>query len=232
MVRAAELLLARTRPAATRGAGGAQATRSDEATGDAAVEPTVVRQVDDPRQSRSPASRCSVDLPYTVMVTQRGGGYSRYESLAVTRWRADGTRDDTGQFCYVRDIATARRWSVGLPADGGHRRPVSRALRHRTGSRSTAVDGDIETRTEIVVVPEDAAEVRRVTLTNHGSEVRDIELTSYGEVVLASAETDRGPSCLRQPLRGDGVARVVCSDHRAAAAAPGGRAGALVCARG
>ena len=34
------------------------------------------------------------------------------------------------------------------------------------------VDGTIETRTEIAVVPEDAAEVRRVTVTNNGSTSR------------------------------------------------------------
>ena len=29
-------------------------------------------------------------LPYTVMVSHCGAGYSRYQSLAVTRWRALG----------------------------------------------------------------------------------------------------------------------------------------------
>ena len=52
-------------------------------------------------------------------------------------------------------------------------------------------DGDIETRTEIAVVPEDSAEVRRVTLTNNSDETREIELTSYGEIVLAPPEADR-----------------------------------------
>ena len=49
-------------------------------------------------------------------------------------------------------------------------------------------DGAIETRTEIVVVPEDAAEVRKVKLRNHGTETVEIELTSYGEVVLGGIE--------------------------------------------
>ena len=49
----------------------------------------------------------------------------RYEGLAVTRWRADGTRDDTGQFCYVKDLASGRVWSaahqpVCAPADWYH----------------------------------------------------------------------------------------------------------------
>ena len=52
------------------------------------------------------------------------------------------------------------------------------------------VDGDIETTTDITVVPGDSAEVRRVTLTNTASEARDIELTSYGEVVMAPPASD------------------------------------------
>ena len=53
------------------------------------------------------------------------------------------------------------------------------------------IDGDIETSTEIAVVPEDSAEVRRVTVTNNGDESREIELTSYGEIVLAPPESER-----------------------------------------
>ena len=52
-------------------------------------------------------------------------------------------------------------------------------------------DGDIETLTEIAVVPEDSAEVRRVTVINNSDERREIELTSYGEIVLAPDERDR-----------------------------------------
>src|SRR6185503_14540050 len=52
------------------------------------------------------------------------------------------------------------------------------------------VDGEIEIRTEIVVSPEDDVELRRVSVTNHGSAARSIELTSYAEVVLAPGDSD------------------------------------------
>ena len=52
------------------------------------------------------------------------------------------------------------------------------------------VDGDIETRTEIVVSPEDDVELRRVSLTNHGRTARTLDLTSYAEVVLATGDAD------------------------------------------
>ncbi|HEV8362226.1 MAG TPA: glucoamylase family protein, partial [Gemmatimonadaceae bacterium] len=128
--------------------------------------------------------------PLTVMVSNAGAGYSRYEELAVTRWRADGTRDNTGQFCYVRDVSRGRTWSaahqpVCAPADW------YRALLATDGVTLHRFDGDIETRTEIVVVPEDSAEVRRVTVTNESDETRDVELTSYGEIVLAPPDADR-----------------------------------------
>lgn len=129
-------------------------------------------------------------LPYTVMVTNRGSGYSRHEQLAVTRWRADATTDNTGQFCYVKELATGRLWSaahqpVCAPADHYRARfATDRVTFHRT-------DGDLETRTEITVVPGDAAEVRRVTVTNGGPAPVEIELTSYAEVVLATPDADR-----------------------------------------
>ena len=124
------------------------------------------------------------------MISQSGGGYSRYEDLAVTRWRADGTRDNTGQFCYLKDLQTGAVWSaahqpVCAPADWfGAVLATDRVTFRR-------VDGEIETRTEVVAVPGDAAEVRRVTVTNNGGRVREIELTSYGEIVLATPDSDR-----------------------------------------
>src|SRR3972149_2871939 len=36
---------------------------------------------------------------YHVMITNAGGGYSRWKDMAVTRWREDTTRDNWGPFC-------------------------------------------------------------------------------------------------------------------------------------
>ena len=128
--------------------------------------------------------------PLTVMVTHAGGGYSRHDELAVTRWRPDGTRDETGQFCYVKDLESGRTWSAAHQPTGVI---ADRYLAHLATDRVTIVrtDGDLETRTEIVVVPKDAAEVRRVTVTNNGATTREVELTSYGEIVLAPRASDR-----------------------------------------
>src|SRR3972149_5030807 len=43
---------------------------------------------------------------YHVMITNAGGGYSRWKDIAVTRWREDSTCDNWGTFCYIRDVAS------------------------------------------------------------------------------------------------------------------------------
>lgn len=188
LIRAAELLLFERVPRRVV-LQQPQAARAEEALPDPDLERPTVREIDEPN-TPLPHVALLGRLPYTVMVSQCGGGYSRYEDLAVTRWRADGTRDATGQFCYVKDVTRQRVWSVAhqpvcAPADWYQALlATDRVTFHRT-------DGGIETRTEIAIVPQDSAEVRRVTLTNSSAEPREIELTSYGEIVLASPNADR-----------------------------------------
>ncbi|MEM5788072.1 MAG: glucoamylase family protein, partial [Syntrophobacteraceae bacterium] len=49
---------------------------------------------------------------YHVMITNAGGGYSRWKDIAVTRWHEDSTRDGWGAFCYVRDVTSGEYWST------------------------------------------------------------------------------------------------------------------------
>ncbi|MBA3888619.1 MAG: hypothetical protein H0X67_23265, partial [Acidobacteria bacterium] len=126
---------------------------------------------------------------YTVMVTNAGGGYSRRQQIAMTRWREDVTTDAWGSFCYLRDLDTGVVWSSAYQPTA--REPdeyevifaPDRAIFRR-------VDEGIEVRTEIVVSPEDDAELRRVVVTNLSTRHRTIELTSYAEVVLAPHDSD------------------------------------------
>ncbi|MFN2400445.1 MAG: GH36-type glycosyl hydrolase domain-containing protein [Gemmatimonadaceae bacterium] len=152
-------------------------------------EQPAVREIDTPHTAQ-PKVALLGHVPYTIMITGGGSGYSRYENLAVTRWRADGTCDDTGQYCYVRDLGTGRVWSAahqptGVPADEYSALLATDRVTFRRH------DGDIETSYEVAVVPEDAAEVRRLTIINNADETREIEVSSYGEIVLANPTADR-----------------------------------------
>ncbi len=126
---------------------------------------------------------------YHLMVTNAGGGYSRWKNLAVTRWREDSTCDNWGMFCYIRDIASGEIWSTAYhPTRKGAEKYEAIFSEARAEFRRR--DHDIDTHTEIAVSPEDDIELRRVTVTNRSRTRRVIELTSYAEVVLASPESD------------------------------------------
>jgi cyclic beta-1,2-glucan synthetase len=126
---------------------------------------------------------------YTVMITNAGGGYSRWKDLALTRWREDSTCDGWGTFGYIRDVASGEFWSTT-------HQPTLKQAKHyevifsegRAEFRRS--DNDFDTYTEIVVSPEDDIELRRIRITNHAATRRTIDVTSYAEVVLASSAAD------------------------------------------
>ena len=126
---------------------------------------------------------------YAVMVTNAGGGYSQRQQTALTRWREDITMDPWGSFCYIRDLDSNLVWSTAyLPTAREPEEYECTFAPDRAVFRR--VDGDIETRTEIVVSPEDDVELRRVAVTNLGTAPRRLDLTSYAEVVLAPPDAD------------------------------------------
>jgi len=126
---------------------------------------------------------------YSVMVTTAGGGYSRCGPLAVTRWREDAVRDCHGSFIYLRDVRSGAVWSTCHQPTGVKPRSYEVSLSEdKVDIRRT--DAGILTHTEIIVSPEDNAELRQVSLTNQSTRVREVELTSYAEVVLAPHAAD------------------------------------------
>jgi cyclic beta-1,2-glucan synthetase len=126
---------------------------------------------------------------YTTAVTNSGGGFSVWRDVAVTRRRDDAGCDAGRHNIYLRDPWSKRIWSAtyGPICQEPDRFDVSFELDKITFQRR---DTDIETRLEITVSSEDDVEVRRLTITNHGSQVREIEVTSYAEIVLGRPEDD------------------------------------------
>ncbi len=139
--------------------------------------------------TRTPRSHLLSNGEYMVMVTNAGGGTSRYRQLDVTRWREDLTTDDRGTFIYIQDLRARRTWSAAYQPTRVE--PDDYRVRYTTGGvEFWRVDGDIETKTEIVVSPAANVELRQVTLTNRGSQARTLQLTSYAEVALAPHRAD------------------------------------------
>ncbi|MBF0254165.1 MAG: cyclic beta 1-2 glucan synthetase, partial [Candidatus Omnitrophica bacterium] len=127
---------------------------------------------------------------YHVMVTNAGGGLSRWQNVAVTRWSEDAALDNHGTFVYLRDMKSGHFWSSAY-------QPSQKTPKHYEAIFSQAWaefkrrDQQIDTHTEIAVSPEDDIELRRVTITNRSHEKRVIEITSYAEVVLNDAASDQ-----------------------------------------
>lgn len=126
---------------------------------------------------------------YHVMVTNAGGGYSRWNQLAVTRWREDPTCDNWGTFVYIRDNENGYFWSTAHQPTLKVAQSYS-AFFSEGRAEFRRCDQDIESYCEIVVSPEDDIELRRIRLTNHSKTERRLDLTTYAEVVMALPASD------------------------------------------
>jgi cyclic beta-1,2-glucan synthetase len=187
LVQATELLLqertprdvAVARPRAEEVAAAAQA---------GSLTAPVARQYHSPHTA-IPRSHLLSNGRYAVMLTAAGSGYSRFREVAVTRFREDATRDAWGSFFFLRDSQSGEVWSAGYQASGVEADSYEVSF---SEDRAEIVRSDrsITSRLEVVVTPEDDAELRRISLTNQGLRVREIELTSYAEVVLAPPAAD------------------------------------------
>jgi cyclic beta-1,2-glucan synthetase len=126
---------------------------------------------------------------YSVMLTDKGTGYSRNKTADITRWREDPVLDSYGMFFYIRNMTADQGWSAAYsPANVMPEKyeivfTPDKAVYQR-------VDGDIATTLEVVVASDDNAEIRKISLKNNGDTACILEVTSYFEVVLASRSSD------------------------------------------
>lgn len=126
---------------------------------------------------------------YHVMVTNAGGGYSRWKDMAVTRWHEDTTCDNWGTFFYIRDMASGKFWSnTYQPAL--KRSQSYEAIFPEARAEFRSSGRELDTHTEIAVSPEDDIELRRICITNRSKTRRVIGVTSYAEIVVAAPVAD------------------------------------------
>ncbi|MFA4875132.1 MAG: glucoamylase family protein, partial [bacterium] len=147
-----------------------------------------VSQFETPHTS-TPKTQLLCNGRYGLMLTNAGGGYSRWGDFEITRWRSDRTRDSWGTFCYIHEADANRLWCNTYHPTGGKvldycaNFTLDRAMFRR-------VDHDIESETEVVLAPEDDVEIRRMTLVNRSPRSRRLDLTSYVELSLSSHDAD------------------------------------------
>jgi len=187
MVQAAELLLQERTPrsvAVTR-------PRGEEVKAAPLVRDLVLptlRRFESPHDI-IPRSHLLSNGSYTVMLTAAGSGFSRWNGLELTRWREDTTRDCWGTFVFLRDTRTGEVWSAGFQPSGVEVEDYD-VVYSEDRAKITQRDRSLAITLEVVVSPDDDAELRQLTVTNVGSRDREIDFTSYAEVVLAPRGAD------------------------------------------
>jgi len=135
--------------------------------------------------------RCHVlsNKEYQVLVTNNGGGYSKYKNKMVTRWREDLHGNHHGLTFYFKNLEDNDIWSAGF-------KPVCAKTNDYEARFSLEKAEYVQSRKginihmEIWVSPEDNVEVRRISIVNKRARPVVIETTSYAEVSLNTQEAD------------------------------------------
>ncbi|MBS1970300.1 MAG: hypothetical protein JSU04_08325 [Bdellovibrionales bacterium] len=126
---------------------------------------------------------------YSVMLTSAGSGFSRFQNLAVTRWREDVTQDHWGSYIFIKDRDKNLTWSATY-------QPLGKAVESYevTFAEDRVLfereDEEIRSKLEIFISPESSAEIRHLTLTNESDAPRELEITSYAEIVMNTPAAD------------------------------------------
>lgn len=125
---------------------------------------------------------------YSVLINDRGNGFSRYRMIQMNRYRKL-TEQDYGMYIYIKDIATGKIWcNTYAPINKmPERYEVVFALDRMKFIRS---DNDIITTTEIVVPKTHHAEIRKVTFKNVSPKSKTLEITTYTEPILCENNDD------------------------------------------
>ena len=197
IIRATELLLqervprevASTRPWAAEVKSAPRASEADPSGG---------RKIASPHLS-IPSTLLLSNGRYAVMLTAAGSGYSRWGDIAITRWREDATRDESGSYIYLRDMRSGALWSAGFQPTGAEPDEYS-VLFNEDRAEFTRRDGALTTTLDVLVSAEDDAEVRRVTITNAGVQPRNRNHV-LRRVEPGAAERGCRASRLRETLR-------------------------------
>jgi cyclic beta-1,2-glucan synthetase len=186
IVKASELLLQERMP---REVALARPPPEQAAIAEVAAEIRETRRLYTSAHSHRPRTQILSNGRYSVMVTATGSGYSRWRDIAVTRWREDVTCDGLGAYVFLRDVRSGQTWSAGYQPSAAEPDSYDVAFAEDR-AEIVRCDAALTTTLDVMVSSEDDAEVRRVSITNHGNRPREIELTSYAEIALARQADD------------------------------------------
>jgi cellobiose phosphorylase len=125
---------------------------------------------------------------YTLLINDRGCGFSRYKDIYINRYRKI-TAENYGIFMYIRDIYSGKIWS-NTYAPLNVKPDKYRVIFASDRIKYIREDSGIITTTEMCVVKDKNAEIRKISFENQTSKDVVLELTSYGEVIMCQNDRD------------------------------------------
>ncbi len=126
---------------------------------------------------------------YSVVVTNSGSGYSRWNQFDITRWRADAALDQWGMFVFLHERRSSATWSATYQPVNGDRGEASVSFAGSRAEFRRLLLG-IESIMSVAVSADDDVEVRKLTILNHTRRRRFLEITSFAELALAPHAAD------------------------------------------
>jgi len=119
---------------------------------------------------------------YSLLINDRGNGFSRYKTIQLNRYRKI-TEQDYGNYLYIKDLGTNKVWS-NTYAPTNVKPDKYNVVFATDRIKFLRMDNGISTKTEIIVTREKNAEIRKVTLKNTTNEEKELELTTYTEPII------------------------------------------------
>ena len=119
---------------------------------------------------------------YSLLINDRGNGFSRYKTIQLNRYRKI-TEQDYGNYLYIKDLTTNKVWS-NTYAPTNVKPDKYNVVFATDRIKFLRMDDGVSTKTEIIVTKEKNAEIRKVTFKNTTNEEKVLELTTYTEPII------------------------------------------------
>ena len=125
---------------------------------------------------------------YTIAMNQKGQGVSKYKNVYINRFKVT---DDYSQgiFFAIKNIKTKEIWSSDYSLNQNRRTKYQISFMPDKVMQEMT-NGNINTKIETTIVPNEPVELRKVNFQNMGDSEEILEITSYFEPVLSNKEQD------------------------------------------
>lgn len=122
---------------------------------------------------------------YTIAIDQKGRGISKYKDVYINRFKSSKVYNQGINIC-IKNIKTKAIWNSMYSTDDNQYKISFMPDK----SEIEKVNGNIKSKIENIIAPNEPVEIRRITLENNGNEEEILEITSYFEPVLSNKKQD------------------------------------------